>query len=82
MLDEKEAKGMFEVARHKVGDETYEPLDFAELDARQFLTEYCWVVFESGFRYTVVREKFPAIKDAVPVLRPGVSREHGSRRAG
>ena len=61
MLDEQEAKRMFEVARHEVGDETYEPLSFAELDAREFLTEYCWVVFESGFRYTVVTQKFPAI---------------------
>ncbi len=62
MLDEEKARGMFDAARREVGDDPYKPLSFKELDAAQFLAEYCWVVFESGFRYTVVREKFPAIE--------------------
>ena len=49
-------------ARRAIGDEAYEPYEFDELGAPQFLGEYCWVVFASGFRYAVVRDKFPAIE--------------------
>ena len=61
-MDEEKAKRMFAAARSQVGDDVYEPLGFRDLDESQFLREYCWVVFESGFRYTVVRDKFPAIE--------------------
>ena len=62
MLDKEKAKRMFAAARDEVGDDVYEPLVFGNLDDSQFLGEYCWVVFASGFRYAVVRDKFPAIK--------------------
>ena len=62
MLDEEKAKRMFAAARSQVGDDVYDPLVFDDLDDSRFLREYCWVVFESGFRYTVVRDKFPAIE--------------------
>lgn len=62
MLDKEKAKRMFAAARSEVGDDAYEPFDFEDLDAPQFLGEYCWVVFASGFRYAVVRDKFPSIR--------------------
>ncbi|MBA4349504.1 MAG: hypothetical protein C0415_05910 [Thermodesulfovibrio sp.] len=37
---------------------------FNDLKAKQFLTEYCWVVYVSGFRVAVVEKKFPALKTA------------------
>ncbi|MYB37109.1 MAG: hypothetical protein F4Y26_06930 [Gammaproteobacteria bacterium] len=54
---------MFAAARDEVGDVVYEPFVFADLNDQEFLGEYCWVVFASGFRYTVVRDRFPAIRD-------------------
>ena len=62
MLDKDKAKRMFAIARSEIGDDVYEPLEFDDLGASQFLGEYCWVVFASGFRYAVVKDKFPAIK--------------------
>ena len=62
MLDKDKARRMFAAARSEIGDDVYEPFEFDDLDATQFLGEYCWVVFASGFRYVVVRDKFPAIE--------------------
>ena len=61
-MDEEKAKRMFAFARSQVGDDVYQPFIFGELTDSEFLREYCWVVFASGFRYTVVRDKFPAIE--------------------
>ena len=61
MLNKDKANRMFAIARSEMGDDVYEPLDFDDLDVSGFLGEYCWVVFASGFRYAVVKDKFPAI---------------------
>lgn len=61
-MDKDKAQRMFEIALSEVGDDVYEPFDFDKLSASQFLGEYCWVVFASGFRYAVVKAKFSAIK--------------------
>lgn len=37
---------------------------FWNLDARGFLSEYCWVIYASGFRVSTVRAKFPALQEA------------------
>ena len=64
-MDEARARAMFEAARRAVGPAAgYEPLDCDVLDEQAFLGEYCWVVYASGFRYAVVRDKFPAIEAA------------------
>lgn len=63
MLDKDKAKKMFAVARREVGDDAYQPHEFDELEAHEFIGEYCWVVFASGFRYVIVRDRFPAIKE-------------------
>ena len=63
MLDKVKAQRMFEIACEEVGDDVYEPFDFTNLDTVQFLGEYCWVVFVSGFRYSTVYDKFSEIEE-------------------
>ncbi|RYE55038.1 MAG: hypothetical protein EOP18_06525, partial [Rhizobiaceae bacterium] len=46
------------------------PATFRRLRLKQFLTEYCFVVYASGFRYSVVDAKFPAISKAFKNFQP------------
>ena len=63
MLDKDKAQRMFAIVRSKVGEDVHEPFDFDDLDASQFLGEYCWAVFASGSRFKVAKDKFPEIKE-------------------
>jgi hypothetical protein len=40
------------------------PHTFRNLRLKQFLSEYCWVVYASGFRFSVIEEKFPELQKA------------------
>lgn len=63
-MDESKARAMFETARRDATlPKSIEPLRFEDVDEQQFLGEYCWVVFASGFKNAIVREKFPAIEE-------------------
>ena len=44
--------------------EEIDPDSFDRMTAAEFLAEYCWVVYVSGFKVAIIREKFPAIKRA------------------
>lgn len=37
---------------------------FKYLKAKTFLSEYCWVVYASGFKVSIIEEKFPKLKCA------------------
>lgn len=37
---------------------------FANLKSKQFLAEYCWVVFASGFKVSTIEAIFPQLKEA------------------
>lgn len=43
---------------------------FQKIRLRPFLQEYCWVVYASGFRFAVVKAKFPEITRAFRDFRP------------
>ena len=62
-IDEFKAKMMYENASSQV-DDVWKPCKFSDVDSTVFLSNYCHVVFVSGFRYSVVRKHFPAIRKA------------------
>lgn len=37
---------------------------FRNLKSKQFLTHYCWVIYASGFKVSIIEEKFPDLKKA------------------
>ena len=37
---------------------------FKNIKSKAFLAEYCWVVYVSGFKVSIVEEKFPLLKSA------------------
>lgn len=64
-MDEPKARAMFETARRDAMlPKSFEPVRFEDVDEQLFLGEYCWVVFASGFKNAIVREKFPGIEAA------------------
>ncbi len=40
------------------------PDTFENLTAKQFLEEYCWVVYASGFKVKIIEQKFPHLQKA------------------
>ena len=40
------------------------PITFDKLSSEEFIAEYCWVVYCSGFKVSTVEKYFPAIKKA------------------
>jgi hypothetical protein len=40
------------------------PETFRNLRSKQFLSEYCWVVYASGFSVSTIEKKFPDLKTA------------------
>lgn len=82
-MNKLKAKRMFEEALRAVGDSAdWHPEDMAkqwrELDEKEFLSQYCWVVFASGFKVAQLRPVFPSISkvfkhfdpEAVARMRP------------
>lgn len=51
-------------ARELEYGERISPETFRRLTARQFLADYCWVVYGSGFRVQVVEQIFPELRRA------------------
>ncbi len=59
-MKKERAGKIFQTAMEWVGDDTevgFEPYSFDALTLPEFLREYCWVVFATGFRYSIVRAK-------------------------
>jgi thermostable 8-oxoguanine DNA glycosylase len=46
------------------------PPIFRNLRLKQFLFDYCWVVYASGFRYAVIEAKFPHLQKAFKDFDP------------
>lgn len=64
-MDEPRARAMFETARRDAMlPKSFESVRFEDVNEQLFLGEYCWVVFASGFKNAIVREKFPGIEAA------------------
>jgi hypothetical protein len=40
------------------------PTTFRNLRLTAFLSEYCWVVYASGFKFAVIQSKFPSLQKA------------------
>jgi hypothetical protein len=43
---------------------------FRNLRLKTFLWHYCWVVYASGFKFSVIEDKFPSIKNAFKNFEP------------
>jgi len=64
---------MFEVAKVYCEEHHTDELDWAKsicpetfknLKSKRFLTEYCWVVYASGFKVSIVESIFPSLRTA------------------
>ena len=72
-MKKKRAKAMFRTALEWVSDDDvvqFEPCKFNTLTLQQLLEQYCWVVFATGFRYSVVRAKSAEISDTFGGFEP------------
>lgn len=57
------------------------PNTFRNLRLKQFLTDYCWVVYASGFSFAVIENKFPELKTAFKDFDPAaLSRMRSTRK--
>lgn len=72
-LNKDNAKQMFESAKAYCETECPDEVKWAKsithktfqtLTAEQFLYQYCWVVYASGFRVSIIEKRFPKIRDA------------------
>ena len=70
-MDKANAKRMSEKAREYVGDNVFTPHNFDDVDLRQFLRTYLWVIHVAGFRNEVVEKHFDVSR-----LGPGQNRCH------
>ena len=61
-MDKAKARDLFETACQEVGEDVPPPRNWQRLGEKTFLEVYCRVVFASGFKATIVRAKFPAMK--------------------
>jgi hypothetical protein len=43
---------------------------FRNLRAKQFLSQYCWVVYASGFKFTIIHARFPSLQKAFKDFDP------------
>lgn len=55
---------MLETARDYVGDGLFVPMTFENVGLRDFLRQYLWVIYVSGFRNAVVEKHFDGLKVA------------------
>lgn len=72
-MDKNKTDSLFETA-YEYGQANYpDVLEWANsihkdtfkcLDQESFLYEYCWAVYASGFKYEIIKAKFPEIKAA------------------
>ena len=63
-IDKAIAKRMLETARDYVGDDRFVPMNFEDVRLRDFLRQYLWVIYVSGFRNAVVEKHFDGLKVA------------------
>ena len=63
-IDKAIRKADLETARDYVGDDRFVPMNFEDVGLRDFLRQYLWVIFVSGFRNAVVEKHFDGLKVA------------------
>lgn len=61
-MDRTKAKQMLETARKHVGDDVFKPMKFEEVKLKDFLRQYLWVIYVSGFRNAVVRKHIGGLR--------------------
>ena len=75
IMNKNKAKKLFEAARDAVGGQA----DWADIDQeetwnslneQEFLRQYCWVVFASGFRVSILEKKFDDIQKVFQDFKP------------
>lgn len=72
-MNRNEASRMFEEAKHYCEENYPDELDWANgissetfknLKSKRFLSEYCWVIYASGFKVSTVESIFPTLRTA------------------
>ena len=63
-MDENEAQRILGKARDYVGDDVFSPYDFDEVGEREFLEQYLWTIFSSGFRWATLNRHFDGLASA------------------
>lgn len=61
-MDKTKAKQMLETAREYVGDDVFKPKNFEDVGLEEFLEQYLWVIYVSGFRNAVVRKHIGGLR--------------------
>ena len=74
-MDKAKARDLFETACQKVGEDVPPQRNCSALLEKTFLGAYCWVVFAAGFRATILRAKFPAMKKVFRQFDPAALAE-------
>ena len=75
-MNKEKARELFEAAWDEVGDLAAEWADidqektWNDLDEREFLGQYCWVVFASGFRVSILKKHFEKISEVFHDFKP------------
>ena len=74
-MNKNKARKLFEAALEAVGDQAdWANIDQEEtwnsLDEQDFLGEYCWVVFASGFKVSILEKKFDGISKVFQDFEP------------
>ena len=75
-MDKEKARELFEAAWDEVGDLAAEWADIDQektwnsLNEQTFLGEYCWVVFASGFRVSILEKHFEKISEVFQDFEP------------
>ena len=55
---------MLEKARDYVGDDVFSPYEFDDVGEREFLEQYLWTIFSSGFRWATLNKHFEGMASA------------------
>lgn len=74
-MNKEKARELFEAALDAVGDGAdWADIDrektWNDLDEREFLGQYCWVVFASGFRVSILEKHFEKISEVFQDFEP------------
>ncbi|MDE0622185.1 MAG: hypothetical protein OXH83_10975 [Bryobacterales bacterium] len=63
-MDRVKAKQMLKTAREYVGDDVFSPMEFEKVELEDFLRQYLWVIYVSGFRNAVVEKYIGGLRTA------------------
>ena len=84
-MNKNKARKLFEAARDAVGGQAYwadidRKKTWNSLDEQEFLGQYCWVVFASGFRVAILEKKFDDIQKVFQDFETGRCRRNEIRQ--